>query len=135
MILPGIQALFGFQLIVVFNSRFDEVFGPAEKRLHLLAVGLVAVAVALIMTPAAYHRQTDPEKVTRRMIQISTQLVLFSMPPLALSLCIEFYLISRVLVGGWLAPALAAILSVVFLFLWFLLPRLRGLQRIAKTPK
>ena len=27
MILPGVQALFGFQLIAVFNQRFDDLLG------------------------------------------------------------------------------------------------------------
>ena len=31
MVLPGIQALFGFQLITVFNSGFFELLSPAER--------------------------------------------------------------------------------------------------------
>jgi hypothetical protein len=133
MVLPGIQALFGFQLVAVFNSRFAEVLSPAEQRLHLFAIGLVAVAVALIMTPAAYHRQTGPERVTEGLIRTSTRLVLWSMPPLAVSLCTEFYLIGRVIVGGVAASTLAALLLGVFFLLWFLLPRVRGLERILGT--
>jgi hypothetical protein len=52
MMLPGIQALFGFQLIAVFNNRFMEI-PTFEQELHLSAALLVAVAIALIMTPAA----------------------------------------------------------------------------------
>jgi hypothetical protein len=34
MVLPGIQALFGFQLIAVFNQRFDQALGdPGKLRL------------------------------------------------------------------------------------------------------
>ncbi|MEO7099505.1 MAG: DUF6328 family protein [Luteolibacter sp.] len=36
MVLPGIQALFGFQLIAVFNSRFAEALSRTEQSLHLL---------------------------------------------------------------------------------------------------
>jgi len=54
MVLPGIQALFGFQLIAVFNTRFHD-FGSLEQILHLVALLLVAFAIALIMTPAAYQ--------------------------------------------------------------------------------
>src|SRR6188472_2489034 len=70
MVLPGLQALFGFQLIAVFNNRFAEVLTHAEQRLHLVATGLVALAVALIMTPAAYHRQLHPHHATERFIRI-----------------------------------------------------------------
>src|SRR6266481_2681346 len=38
MVLPGIQALFGFQLIAVFNARFEEKLSFSELRLHLLAI-------------------------------------------------------------------------------------------------
>ena len=60
MVLPGVQALFGFQLIAVFNTGFAEKLSHGEQRVHLLALALVAMAGALIMTPAAYHRQTSP---------------------------------------------------------------------------
>ncbi|MDQ2943358.1 MAG: hypothetical protein M3R21_06785 [Candidatus Dormibacteraeota bacterium] len=35
MVLPGIQALFGFQLIAVFNQTFSQRLSPAEQYLHL----------------------------------------------------------------------------------------------------
>ena len=57
MVLPGIQALFGFQLISVFNSTFREHLSAGEQYLHLCSIGFVAIAVALVMAPAALHRQ------------------------------------------------------------------------------
>jgi len=35
MVLPGIQALFGFQLVAVFNNRFETALSPSEQTLHL----------------------------------------------------------------------------------------------------
>jgi hypothetical protein len=58
MVLPGMQALFGFQLIAVFNNRFGQL-SFADQVVHFCAVLLVAVAIGLIMTPAAYHRQVE----------------------------------------------------------------------------
>src|SRR5688572_28082845 len=95
MVLPGIQALFGFQLIAVFNQAFDDKLGPVEQRIHLVAIVLIAVAIALVMAPAAYHRQTGSEQVTETFIRVSTRLVLWSMPPLAIGICLDFYLIAR----------------------------------------
>ena len=43
MVLPGIQALFGFQRIAVFNQGFDEKLTSGEQQLHFLALFLVAV--------------------------------------------------------------------------------------------
>ena len=121
-VLPGIQVLFGFQLIAVFSDRFARVLSPAEQRLHLLAIALVAVAIALIMAPAAYHRQTEPERVSERFVRVSSRLLLASMPPLALAVCLDFHLVARIIVGAaaaWLASALL----LVFVLLWFVLPR------------
>src|SRR5947207_12493010 len=73
-VLPGIQALFGFQLIAVFNSGFAQTLSIGEQRLHLVALFVVAVAAAIIMTPAAYHRQSGARAVTGRFIRISTRL-------------------------------------------------------------
>src|SRR5512140_2388996 len=91
MILPGIQTLFGFQLIAVFNSTFFEKLSPLEQRIHLLAIVLIAIAIVIIMTPAAYHRQTGPEDITRRFIDLSTRLLLFTMAPLALGISMDVY--------------------------------------------
>ena len=56
MVLPGIQAFFGFQLIAVFNNRFQELT-HTEQVFHLIALLLLAVSIALIMTPASYIRK------------------------------------------------------------------------------
>lgn len=130
MVLPGIQALFGFQLIAVFNPSFGQQLTKAEQRFHLIAIGLVAIAIALIMAPAAYHRQTDPRQVTRAFIDLSTRLLLWSMLPLAASICIELYLIGRVILGSSYAVLPAGVVFLAFLTLWFLLPHLEALRRV-----
>ena len=129
MVLPGIQALFGFQLIAVFNSSFEQKLSANEQRLHLLAIALVAVAVAIIMTPAALHRQKGPYEVTDTFVRVSSRLLLWSMAPLAVSISLDFYLVARVITRERLVSLLGAAMFAFFLVLWFLLPRARGLQR------
>ena len=130
MVLPGIQALFGFQLIAVFNAGFREKVGPVGEQLHLVAMALVVIAVALVMTPAAYHRQTRPREVSERFITVSTRLLLFSMLPLALAICLDFYIVGRVLVEGAVIPSLTAVLFGLFVVLWIVLPRSARLKRL-----
>jgi hypothetical protein len=125
MVLPGIQALFGFQLVAVFNETFAEKLTPGEQRLHLLAIGLVAVAIALIMTPAAYHRQEEPETISRTFIGLSTRLLRWSMVPLALALCADLYLIARLILQSRALSLLSSLaLFCLFLGCWVILPRL-----------
>jgi hypothetical protein len=130
MVLPGIQALFGFQLIAVFNQRFGEKLSPFEQTLHLAAIALVAIAVALVMAPAAYHRQSGARMLTEHFLDISTRLLLWSMPPLALGICIDFYLIARIILGTSAVAFPAALLLAIFIFFWFALPRNEALKRL-----
>ena len=132
MVLPGIQALFGFQLIAVFNSSFRENLSSSEQYLHLAAIGLVALAVALVMTPAALHRQTSPQAASDDFITIAGRLLLLSMFPLLVAISFDFYLIARLILNNTLMSLLLSVaLSIVFATLWFMLPRLRSLQRLA----
>ena len=105
MVLPGIQALFGFQLIAVFSDGFDHKLSPGERKLHFLALFLVALAAALVMAPAAIHRQSQLREVSERFIWLSSLLLRVSMLPLALGLTLDVYLIARV-VFAQLAVAL-----------------------------
>ena len=127
MIMPGIQALFGFQLIAVFSQGFDEKLSAGEQQLHFFALFLVALAAALVMTPAAIHRQTQQRSVSERFIWLSSMLVLASMFPLALGMSLDVYLIARVVFGTpGIGLAFSAVLLALLMALWMLLPRLEG---------
>lgn len=134
MLLPGIETLFGFQLIAVFNATFSEKLTPLEQRLHLLAMTLIIIALTTIMTPAAYHRQTRPFEVTERFIHLSTQLLLISSAPLALGISLDFYLICRIILkDGFLPIVLAVFVLILFISLWYLLPNRRWLQNLMSS--
>jgi hypothetical protein len=128
MVLPGIQALFGFQLVSVFNQGFTQKLSPAEQHLHLGATTLVVIAVALVMTPAALHRQLEPRAVSGRLLEVSSRLLLWSMVPLAIGISMDLYLVARILLGATMPAALLAVLVLlIYATLWFGLPRyMRG---------
>ena len=122
MVLPGIQALFGFQLMAVFNAKFWDL-APAHRVVHLLAIGLVAIAVALVMTPAAYHRLALQNSMSQSFIDVSSRLLLCSMFPLLLGTCLDFYIISTMILANvWWGLGLSLALMGVFGGLWFGLP-------------
>lgn len=134
MVLPGVQALFGFQLIAVFNSTFRERLTSTEQIIHLIAIGLVTMAVALIMAPAAYHRQTNPEEATESFIKLATYLLLCSMFPLMVGITLDFYLIARlILEKNILSLLLSVALLIWFATFWFLLPRFGRLRKSGRT--
>ncbi len=131
MILPGIQALFGFQLIVVFSTTFTEKLNVFEQRLHLVAILLVVLATMIILTQAMYHRQTSEKEVAEEFIRIASRLLLISMIPIVSSISIEFYLISRVILNNvaW-ALVFTLIVFSLFLLLWLGLPRIPALRHL-----
>jgi Family of unknown function (DUF6328) len=123
MVLPGIQALFGFQLMVVFSDGYEQKLTQAQQELHLLAIGLVVIAVTIIMTPAAYHRQRGRGEVTERFVTISSRLLLWSMLPLAIALSLDFYLIMiATTTAAWVVVVSVLVFSFIIAF-WFILPR------------
>ncbi len=78
----------------------------------------------LLLAPAAYHRQVEPEAVSRRFVLRSTRFQSWSIVPLALAVCAEFYLVASVATHRrYLSLALTVALPVVFVALWFVLPR------------
>jgi DMSO reductase anchor subunit len=129
MVLPGIQALFGFQLIAVFSQSFWEKFTHSQQVLHLISISVIAIAIALVMTPAAYHRQTERETISHEFVQLASRLLLWSMFPLVAGICLDFYLIaSLILPNMLLSMAVTSRGGTAFFVLWFVLPRHRGLQ-------
>lgn len=129
MVLPGVQAIMGFQLIAVFNQRFESLsFG--EQILHLVAFGLITLSMGLIMTPAAYHRQVEPGCVTRRFVELASRMLSLALLPLTLGIAFDTYLLVKMVTHGR-APAVAGALVIVLILggLWFCLPRLLGRRR------
>ncbi len=123
MILPGTQTLFGFQLIVPFNQRFHDHLSMLEQRLHLLAMALVAVAMAMLITPAVYHRRVEPESVSRQFISVATRLLTWSTRPLLVAICLDFYLVASLVTREPIVSVvLAVVLAAIFAALWLLLP-------------
>jgi hypothetical protein len=124
MVLPGIQALFGFQLIAVFSDRFKWLT-DFEQIAHFVAVILVALSIALIMTPAAYHRQVERSSVSEFFLHLTSWLITVAMVPLMAALCIEIYLLGILVLNDQRRSAtIAGLLLLVFAGLWFVFPRL-----------
>ena len=119
MVLPGVQALFGFQLIVVFNNGFDQKLDHNAQMLHYCALILVSLSAALIMAPAAFHRIASPQAVSKPLLNLFTRLLMWGMVPLALGICLDLYLIGTLITSGIWALLLAVLVFMVLVALWF----------------
>ena len=125
MVLPGVQALFGFQFIAVFNRSFELRLTFGEQCLHLAALVLVTIAAGLIMAPAALHRHLGPREGTERFLRVGGRLLLASLPPLILGIGIDFYIIAHMVLGEAKYAAVAsAVLGSFLVACWFVFPRI-----------
>lgn len=124
MVLPGIQALFGFQMIAVFNDGFSNKLSESQQKLHIFAIVLVVVAIGMLMAPAALHREAEPRQASSRFISTSSRLMVAAMLPLAAAICIDVNLVTTLVWHNAVAGAVVSIALFVFLSaLWFVFPR------------
>lgn len=131
MILPGIQALFGFQAIAVFNDRFQALPVYAQD-CHAAALALVVVAIALVMLPAAYHRLVEPGQVSQRTIAVSSRAICYALAPLAASLSLDVAVVLYMVTGSDMGSAGGGLATFLLLIgTWFMFPlhARRGLRR------
>lgn len=122
MVLPGIQALFGFQTMAVFNNRFEDI-GESSKLIYAVALGLLVIAMGLLMTPAAYNRLAERGQVSRKMINLSSVLITVGMIPLMLAFALDVYVVVVTAFDRPQAGFLAGTGTAIFLSgLWFAMP-------------
>lgn len=124
MVLPGIQALFGFQMISVFTDSFGRL-SKFNQTLHLGATLLIVVAIALVMAPAALHRQAESRRMTRSFLHLASKLLLMAMLTLATGICVEVYLVASLIWSEGPALATALIMAATFIALWIVVPLYR----------
>src|ERR1700759_3922933 len=89
-IIPGTQALLGFQFVSVFNQPFFQLLSVHAQQWHLFSTILTACSMILIMSPAAYHRAAS-HIITERLVWLSHAFLLFGMNILAGAICIDFF--------------------------------------------
>ena len=103
-------------------------FGAVGQTLHLAALILVALACALAMTPAAYHRRSN--RVSKKLLRIAQNFVGAAMIPLMLAISIDIGLVAQVVThtDAW-AVGLGAASAVVFTALWIVYPWIERRRR------
>ena len=119
MILPGTQALLGFQFLAMLMQGFDKL--PAlSKNIHLASLSLMMVSIILLMTPAAYHRIVESGEATQHFFEVASLMILASMVPLGLGMCGDFYVVAYEVSRSALFSIASSIALITCLFgLWF----------------
>jgi hypothetical protein len=126
-ILPGLQAVFGFQTIAVFNERFNDLALYAQA-CHMVGLALMVIAMALLMTPAVYYR-AQHGYATSHMVKVSRKAIRGALMPLAVGLSLDMLTVVS-LATDMLSLSIAAAVASLCLFvgLWYLIPRRDPIQ-------
>jgi hypothetical protein len=118
-VLPGAQALLGFQFATMLVEGFDKL-PMSSKYVHFASLSLVAITIVLLMTPAAYHRIVEEGEETRHFHRTASRLLLVAMIPLALGIAGDLFVVARkVTESAAFAVAVAAAALLFFYGLWF----------------
>jgi hypothetical protein len=124
-IIPGNQALLGFQFAIILQTGFREL-APWLKWIHLASLSLIALSTVLLLTPAAYHRIVEQGEETKRFYRVAHVMVLCSLPPLAAGICGDFVLVVYKMTETRSVSLIAAGLMLsLFGVLWFGYPWFR----------
>jgi hypothetical protein len=125
MVLPGAQALLGFQFITFVLSEFDKL-PQLLKEIHVVSSTLLTLSVILLMTPAAYHRIVEQGENSEHFHRFASVLLLSALVPLALGISGDFFVVIEHVMGSAPVAVLLTMLLLCFFFgCWFALPLLR----------
>lgn len=118
-VLPGAQALLGFQLIAMLTDAFGHL-PQTSQYVHLASLILLASTMVFLMAPAAFHRIVERGQDTERLHSFSSAMLLIALVPLGLGIAGDFYVVAaKILNSPSLAIGLACASLVVFYGLWF----------------
>jgi hypothetical protein len=128
-VLPGSQALLGFQFVCVLTESFDKL-PPLSKYIHLAALGLNALTIVLLITPAAYHRLVEQGEETEHFHRFASRMLVAALVPLALALASDVYVVVQKVTESQLVSVVSALVVLaIFWELWFGLTLYRRTQR------
>jgi hypothetical protein len=131
-IIPGGQALLGFQFIATLTKAFAELPPPAQVS-HAAGLCAVALAVTLLMTPAALHRIAFGGEDSGRFYRIASRIVIAATIPLAAGIAADVGVVFWKVTESVAAAAVAAAATFgVLIAMWLAYPFLRRVSHAGK---
>lgn len=121
-ILPGVQAMLGFQLIVVMTRAFDDL-PRGYQILHFIGLALTTLSIVLLIAPAAVHRLAFSGDDNSRFHEIGSALVTAALVPLSVAIAAEAGVAAwKLAETTWGAIGAGAAALSLLLGLWYGIP-------------
>jgi amino acid transporter len=125
-VLPGIQVMFAFLLVVPFSQGFAQVT-DIQKAIYFISFLFTATATAFLIAPTTYHRLRWRDRDKEHMLKLSNRFAIVGTVFLALAMTCVVYFITSFLYSGW-ATWTTAWAAGMFILLWYGIPLWRELK-------
>ncbi len=122
MILPGAQALLGFQFVTFVLTDFDKL-PESSRQVHLASLLMMGISTILLMTPAAFHRLAEHGRNTESFTRFASHILIAALVPLALGICGDLFVIVRKTTNSAAIGIAVTLAILAFSYtLWFAYP-------------
>lgn len=119
--LPGVQVLFAFLLIVPFSERFASTT-TNERIAYYVALAAAALCSILFMTPSVYHRVQFRQHDKERLLRLGNAVVIGGTVVLGLGISAAVYFVTGYLVDDAVGLIAGATTFVILTVMWWGLP-------------
>jgi hypothetical protein len=124
----GVQILFAFLLTLPFTNRFGDI-GSLDKAVYVITLVASATATALLIAPVSDHRQVFREGHKPQLVRTASMLAQAGLGVLLVAMIGAVFLVLDVVAGlGW-AVGLGVAITLLFLALWYVLPKVIRRER------
>jgi hypothetical protein len=111
-VLPGAQALFGFQFTAVLTQSYAQL-PIASKAVHVASLALVATAIVMLIAPAAYHRIAAAGRAEPGVLRYIVRMIVPAEGLLVLGLLGDAYVTVHMISGSRLLAISLSLLGLV----------------------
>lgn len=118
-VLPGTQALIGFQFIAFFNPTFQQLTTNL-KGLHFVALLLAITCSILLIAPVSFQQIGEDGNPTPAFLKFTRKMLSFAMLCLLLAIVGDVFMAARLInLGNLPAGMIAALILSLGAYLWF----------------
>lgn len=117
----GNQILFGFLLILPFQSTFSEITGR-ERWLYMAVFILVSLSTIFNVAPAAAHRLLSDRRRKQELVRASTIWARIALALLGLAMAGAVALVVDMVYGSYYGFVAGGVLLLIVLSLWLIMP-------------
>jgi hypothetical protein len=126
-VIPGVQVLFAFLLVVPFNQRFGEVT-DFQQTVYFITLLFTTASTVCLIAPTVHHRIEFRQQDKENIVRVGNRIVIAGLAMLAIAMTGAVLLITDYLYGSATTIAAAVGVGLAFAVLWCLIP----LRRLAR---